>query len=130
MEISRNWRLKNQRYNLEGTTCRCGYKSFPPRKVCPKCKENPQSTARFIGTGEVYSYTTMYEAPEGFEEYVPYTVALIALDDGPMISAQLTDVEPEDVAIGLRVEMVIRKLKEQGETGLIVYGYKFRPVLG
>jgi uncharacterized OB-fold protein len=130
MEISRNWRLKNQRYNLEGTTCRCGHKSFPPRKVCPRCKENPQTPVRFDGVGEVYSYTTVHAAPEGFEEYVPYSVALIKLDEGVFVSAQLTDVDPEEVTIGMQVEMVTRKLREQGDTGLIIYGYKFRPVLG
>jgi uncharacterized OB-fold protein len=130
MEISRNWRLKRQRYNLEGTRCTCGYTSFPPRRVCPNCKKNPQNPVRFGGTGEVYSYTTVFEAPSGFEAYVPYSVALIKLDEGPLLSAQLTDVDPEDVTVGMRVEMVTRKLKEQGETGLIVYGYKFRPVLG
>jgi uncharacterized OB-fold protein len=130
MEIPRNWRLKNQRYRLEGTTCDCGYRSFPPRRICPKCKENPQKPLEFSGKGKIYSYTTIHEALAGFEEYVPYTVALIQLDEGPLISAQLTDVDPEDVEIGMSVEMVTRKLKEQGETGLIVYGYKFRPVLG
>lgn len=129
MEISRNWRLKNQRYRLEGTTCTCGQKSFPPRKICPKCRENPQHTVQFSGRGHVYSFTTVYEAPEGFEEYVPYNVALIQLEEGPLVSAQLTDVDPEEVSIGMKVEMVTRKLKEQGDTGLIVYGYKFRPVL-
>jgi uncharacterized OB-fold protein len=130
MEIPRNWRLKNQRYRLEGTTCDCGYRSFPPRRICPKCKENPQEALQFSGMGKIYSYTTIHEALAGFEEYIPYTVALIQLDEGPLVSAQLTDVDPEDVSIGMPVEMVTRKLKEQGETGLIVYGYKFRPVLG
>lgn len=129
MEISRNWRLKNQRYNLEGTICQCGHKNFPPRQVCPKCKENPQHPVNFAGTGKVYSYATVYEAPEGFEEYVPYTVGLIRLDDGPLLSAQLTDVDPDEVSIGMKVEMVTRKLKEKGENGLIIYGYKFRPLL-
>ncbi|MBU7013611.1 MAG: Zn-ribbon domain-containing OB-fold protein [Theionarchaea archaeon] len=130
MEISRNWRLRNQRYRLVGTECGCGHRSFPPRRICPTCRENPQNPVQFSGTGTVYSYSTLYEAPEGFEQFIPYTVALIDLDEGPMISAQLTDVDPEDVAIGMRVEMVTRKLKEQGESGLIVYGYKFRPIVG
>lgn len=129
MEISRNWRLKNQRYRLEGTTCNCGYKSFPPRRICPNCKENPQEPLEFSGNGVIYSYATVYEAPAGFQEYVPYTVALIQLDEGPLLSAQLTDVDPEDVAIGMRVEMVTRKLRERGKAGLIIYGYKFRPLL-
>ena len=46
-----------------------------------------------------------------------------------MVTAQLTDISDEDVEIGMPVEMVTRKLREEGEGGEIVYGYKFRPVL-
>ena len=82
------------------------------------------------GRGEVYSFSTMYNAPHGFEEQKPYTIALIKLDEGPMVTAQLTDVDSNDVRIGLRVEMVTRKLREEGDEGQIIYGYKFRPVMG
>jgi len=82
------------------------------------------------GRGEVYSFSTMYNAPHGFEEQKPYTIALIKLDEGPMVTAQLTDVDSADVRIGLRVEMVTRKLREEGAEGQIIYGYKFRPVMG
>jgi uncharacterized OB-fold protein len=38
MEIPRYWRLKDQRYRLEGSICPlCGWFSFPPRPVCPHC---------------------------------------------------------------------------------------------
>ncbi|MCB0044235.1 MAG: Zn-ribbon domain-containing OB-fold protein [Caldilineaceae bacterium] len=84
---------------------------------------------RLTGRGEVYSFTTMYSVPQGYEAQKPYTVALIKLDDGPVISAQLTDVEAEDIRIGQRVEMVTRKLREDGAEGQIVYGYKFRPIM-
>ena len=78
---------------------------------------------------EVYSYSTIYQAPEGFEEFIPYTVALVKLEEGPLVTAQLTDVEAEDVRVGMPVEMVTRKIREEGEDGLIVYGYKFRKPL-
>ena len=81
------------------------------------------------GRGEVYSFTTMYNVPKGFEEQKPYSVALIKLDDGPMVTAQLTDVASPEIHIGMRVEMVTRKLREEGDEGQIIYGYKFRPVL-
>lgn len=87
-------------------------------------------TENLSGRGEVYSFSTMYNAPQGYEDQKPYTIALVKLDDGPMVTAQLTDVAPEDVKIGLRVEMVTRKLREDGPEGQIVYGYKFRPILG
>lgn len=81
------------------------------------------------GLGEVYSFSTMYNAPKGFEEQKPYTVALVRMDDGPLITAQLTDVDHDQVSIGMRVEMVTRKIREDGSEGQIIYGYKFRPIL-
>ncbi len=56
-------------------------------------------------------------------------MALIKLHEGPLVAAQLTDVDAEDVHIGMAVEMVTRKIREEGENGLIVYGYKFRKLL-
>ena len=82
----------------------------------------------FAGTGEIYSYTTLTEPPDGFETQAPYILALVRLDEGPLVTAQLTDIEGP-VAIGDRVEMVTRKLTTEGPKGMIVYGYKFRPVL-
>jgi uncharacterized OB-fold protein len=82
----------------------------------------------FAGTGEVYSFTTLQDPPEGFEDQAPYTLALIKLDEGPLITAQLTDLDGL-VSIGDRVEMVTRKLTTEGPRGMIVYGYKFRKIL-
>jgi len=84
----------------------------------------------FSGQGQVYSYSTVYHSPRGFEEFTPYTVALVRLEEGPMVTAQLTDVDAHHVRIGMPVEMVTRKVQGGGEEGTIVYGYKFRPVVG
>ena len=49
MEIPRHWRLKAQRYRLEGFTCSsCGRRTFPPRLVCPYCYSqlSPATDAR------------------------------------------------------------------------------------
>ena len=132
MEVSRHWRLKKQRYALVGEVCpHCQGKIFPPRDICPDCGEEARTLFQFSGRGEVYSYTTIYEAPAGHEENAPYTVALVQLEEGPMVTAQLTDLEQGDraVEIGMPVEMVTRKLRSDGERGMLVYGYKFRPRL-
>jgi len=72
----------------------------------------------------------MRDAPAGYEQNAPYTVAIVALDEGPMVTAQLTDLGEEKVQIGMPVEMVTRKLREDVEKkGILVYGYKFRPVM-
>lgn len=131
MEIPRHWRLRKQRYGLVGEVCpHCDAKLFPPRDVCPECGQEAKTLHNFSGRGEVYSHTTVYDAPEGFEENVPYTVALVKLEEGPLVTAQMTDIGDQTVEIGTPVEMVTRKLRTDGdERGLLVYGYKFRPVL-
>jgi len=129
MEIARHWRLKQQRYSLVGEVCNhCENKIFPPRDICPHCGNEARQPFAFSGKGEVYSYTTIYEAPTGYDANAPYTVALVKLDEGPMVTAQLTDLEEAPVQIGMPVEMVTRKMRDDGdERGVIVYGYKFRP---
>jgi uncharacterized OB-fold protein len=129
MEIPRHWRLKQQRYSLVGEVCpHCDHKIFPPRDVCPNCGDEAKTLYTFSGRGEVYSFTTIYEAPSGFDANTPYTVALIKLEEGPMLTAQLTDLGDEPVEIGMPVEMVTRRMRNDGdERGMIVYGYKFRP---
>ncbi len=131
MEIPRHWRLKQQRYGLVGEVCpHCDAKIFPPRDVCPNCGGEAKTTFAFSGKGEVFSYTTIYEAPTGFDENAPYTVALVKLEEGPLVTAQLTDLGSQPVEIGMPVEMVTRRLRQDGdERGMLIYGYKFRPVL-
>ncbi len=130
-EIPRFWRNERQRYALIGEVCpNCNEKLFPPRDICPHCGGPAHKEFQFSGKGEVYSFTKMYDAPAGFQEQAPYTVALIKLEEGPMITAQLTDLGNTPVEIGMPVEMVTRKLRSDGdERGIIVYGYKFRPLL-
>ena len=77
----------------------------------------------------MYSYTTVYQAPTGFEGDAPYPVAMVRLEEGPLVTAQLTDVGDRPIEIGMPVEMVTRKLRSDGERGMLVYGYKFRPRL-
>ncbi len=131
MEIPRHWRLKRQRYALIGEVCdHCGAKLFPPRDICPACGVEAKTVHALTTTGEVYAYTVVRQAPQGFEAQAPYVVALVKLDDGPMVTAQLTDLGEQEPHIGMRVEMVTRKLRTDAEErGIVIYGYKFRPVL-
>ncbi len=116
MEIPRHWRLKKQRYALVGEVCpHCDAKIFPPRDVCPECHHEAKELFAFSGKGEIYSYTTIYEAPSGYDANAPYTVALVKLDEGPMVTAQLTDVEGGEVKIGMPVQVVPRLDEEREE---------------
>ena len=88
---------------------------------------NETNTYQFSGYGELYSYTLLQDPPSGYEWQSPYVIALIKLEEGPMVLAQLTDLDGEP-QIGDRVQMVTRKLTTDGATGMIVYGYKFRAI--
>ena len=81
------------------------------------------------GTGTIYSFSVVRQPLGGYEEQTPYILALVRLAEGPLITAQLTDCDPQDVVIDMPVEMVTRRLRDLGPDGLIVYGYKFRPRL-
>lgn len=115
------WRLKQNRYALVGTACGCGAKHMPPRHAC-ECGSTELKPFAFSGTGEIVSYTTIHVAPAGFEKSVPYNIALVKLDDGPVVSGIVVD---RNIAIGKRVKAVFRRLYADGEGGLINYGFKF-----
>ena len=130
MDIARHWRLRRQRYALEGEQCgHCRAYVFPPRDICPHCGEEAGPVHRMSGKGEVYSFTVIHDPPTGYHSQAPYAVALVKLAEGPLVTAQLTDVDAEEIKIGMPVEMVTRRLRTDGEEGLIQYGYKFRPHL-
>ncbi len=128
MDLPRYHRLTAPYYRLEGQRCKdCGAVQFPPRGACGACRSQALETYRFSGRGTVYSFAEVAQAPKGFSG--PYLVALVELAEGVRVTAQLTDVDPDEVEIGMPVEMVTRRLQEKGPHGYLVYGYKFRPVL-
>jgi uncharacterized protein len=124
------WRLIPQRYNLIGTECHhCKEKFFPPRKICPNCRRHGEiKQYKFKGLGEIYSYSIIHAAPDGFEFQKPYALGLIKLVEGPLITAQIVDCKQDEVEIGKKVEMVFRKIFAGGKEGTIRYGYKFKLV--
>ncbi len=127
MGVPRFWREIPYRYQLIGTRCsNCGNAYFPPRSICPNCRGSGKvSETKLSGLGEVVTYTVVRVAPEGFEREAPYVVAIIRLEEGPRITAQIVDCKLEDVQIGTEVRAVFRRIGEEGPSGAIYYGYKF-----
>lgn len=126
MHLPRFHRLRAPYYHLEGQVCRaCDTAQFPSRRSCGRCRSVDLESRRFSGRGTVFSFSVAAQAPEGFDP--PYLMALVRLEEGPMIAAQLTDLEPDEIEIGMDVEMVTRRIRELSPRGYLVYGYKFRP---
>jgi uncharacterized OB-fold protein len=127
MDLAKHWRRRAARYRLEGQRHReSGAVRFPPEPAGGSAAEawEPHTLS---GSGRVYSFAVVRQPPAGYDEQSPYILALVKLAEGPMITAQITDCDAEQVAIDMPVEMVTRRLRDLGQDGLIVYGYKFRP---
>lgn len=124
------WRRMPQLYRLEGVQCTtCSEYFFPARSICPECRrEGKLEPHQFKGTGTIYSYTIVHAPPQGFELHNPYIIAIVELDEGPKLTAQVVDCDKKDIKIGSKVEMVLRKIADGGDDGIIQYGYKFKPI--
>jgi len=131
MTIARYWRENASRYNMIGSRCgNCGKVHFPTRTVCPECRRKSMGkmeTVKLSGNGEVVTFSIVHDAPPQLEMQKPYVVAMIKLDEGPIIAGQVIDIAPSEAAIGMRVHAAFRKLGEEGPGGIIHYGYKFAP---
>lgn len=132
MTVARFWRENESRYNLIGTKCgNCGRLYFPPRSVCPVCHRKSLGKMehfRLEGKGEVLSFSIVHDAPSQFELQKPYVIAMIEMEEGIRLTGQIIDCDPADVTIGMKVQATIRKIGEEGPSGIIHYGYKFMPL--
>lgn len=131
MEVPRFWREIPSRYNLIGTRCdNCGKVFFPPRYLCPNCRRAGRpEPCQLKGRGKILSYAVIHVPPKGLEDQTPYVLATVELEEGPRLTTQITDCNPDEVKIGDEVEVVFRRINEDGDGGAIFYGYKFRPLL-
>lgn len=130
MELPRYHRLRSTFYRLEATRCAsCRQVHFPPRGRCLACGSDRVEAMQLSGRGRILSFTRVFQPARGFTDFAGGLTALIELEEGVRVTAQLTDAEAEEVAIGQEVEMVVRRLRGDEQRGMIVYGYKFRPVL-
>ena len=126
----RMWRHIQQRYNIVVSKCsKCGYVFFPARVVCPNCRRIWNlEPFQFSGKGKIHTFSIIRSASDDFKKMAPYAVAVIELEEGAKLTSQLVDCDVDDIEIGDPVEMVFRKISEDGPDGVISYGFKFRVV--
>ena len=136
------WRFNPEFYRLVGSRCAgCGKKHWPRRHVCPDCGSREMEDVQLSHTGTIEAIglqTGLYQT--GYDDVSPLVHAIIRLDDGPHVEAEVAGVDPEylrdlilnppgdmrfyDQLEGRRARMVIRRLRKQ-DNGNVSYGYKF-----
>lgn len=128
MITARVWRERRQRYLNEAARCtKCGRIHYPPRQVCDGCRGNSFETVRLAETGKVLSWTVIRSAPPAFAQDIPYTVAVLEMDDGARLMAQVADVSADEMRTGMPVRLEFRKIRQYGRAGIIAYGHKAVP---
>jgi len=73
------------------------------------------------------TYSVIRTASDQFADLTPYVLAIVELEEGARMTAQVVVENPEDVYIGMPVKSVFRRLGTDGESGVISYGTKFVP---
>ena len=124
------WRKFGERYDLDGNCCKtCGTCYFPARTVCPICRRKGKLEAQKMPKkGKIVSFTELFSGPAGFENEVPYFIAIVELENKAKLLTQIVDSDKEKVKIGAKVEKVFRKISDIDPEGPIAYGYKFKVV--
>jgi len=82
----------------------CGALRHPPGPMCPQCNETKPKHVVASGLGEVYSYVVHHHPPVPGHT-LPFVIALVELEEGVRLLAELVDVAPEDVQVGLPVRI-------------------------
>lgn len=113
---------------LIGCRCpQCGAHFFPRRVICLACGHRGLEEALLSPRGRIYTFTIARQTPPGSLIQAPYALAQVELPEKVIVQSVLSDCDLDSLRIGMEVEMVLEKVKEDDE-GNDVVAYKFRPV--
>jgi uncharacterized OB-fold protein len=87
---------------LRGTKCNeCGRVFFPPRADCSWCMSKNVDWVEIKGPGTLVSYTKVNYGPTGFEDDVPYILALVDFNGVKVFGRMSKSVEESNVNVGM-----------------------------
>jgi uncharacterized OB-fold protein len=90
-----------------------GHYWFPPAGICPRCWSADFTWTPVSGRGEVFTFTVYRRAyaPELVGQ-LPYAVGIVELAEGPRLITNIVDCAPEDILVGMPVEVVFDDLAD------------------
>jgi uncharacterized protein len=92
----------------------CGRFRYPPSPLCRHCMSARTSSVKAKGSGTVFSYVVYHQAfHKGFEEEIPYIVALIDLEEGVRLASRLKNCPIDAVSIGMKVSAIFERATEE-----------------
>jgi len=95
------------------TKCRkCGKVYYPPQGDCAPCLSSDMEWVELSKEAELETYTHALQRPAGFDQYEPYIIAIARTKDGVRVMGWLEGIKPEEVKVGMKLEMSTRKLPD------------------
>ena len=120
---------------LIGSRCTaCGIVTFPTQDSCPRCAATGMAEHLLARRGRLWAWTTQafpppsppYAGPTG-RDFVTFGVGFVELGDEVKVESRLTESDPEVLATGMQMELVLVPLRTDDD-GNEVVTFAFRPV--
>ncbi|HMB32246.1 MAG TPA: Zn-ribbon domain-containing OB-fold protein [Desulfohalobiaceae bacterium] len=94
-----------------GTKCRdCGMKFFPPRADCFKCLTSNMDWFEVSEAGKLISFSKLQYGPVGFENDLPYTIAVLDFGEYKVFGRVSDKVPEDDLQVGMDMKVAVNEL--------------------
>jgi uncharacterized OB-fold protein len=108
------WEAARQGQLLIAQCSACGKVHHYPRPFCPFCWSEDVVWEEASGRATLYTHSTVYvnDLPP-FKERLPYIAAVVDLDEGPRVMTNIVDCAPEDLQLGMALQVDFRELTDE-----------------
>jgi len=114
-EVNRPFWEATRRRELVLQRCRdCRQVWYPAATNCPKCLSTNFEWSAMSGCGTVWSFIVYHHCwHRGFEKDIPYNVAMVQLEEGPIVISNIVNVKNDSIEVGMPVKVVFEPATEQ-----------------
>jgi uncharacterized OB-fold protein len=122
------WREIPARYRLEASRCKdCGAMNYPAGQACTACRSANLEATALSRKGKVVTSTVVHVGPNDFAMETPYAVAIVETPEKVRLMVQVTGCDRSEVKPGTEVSLEFRRIRKEGLSGILCYGYKGVP---
>ena len=114
-ETAPYWEAAN-RGELQIQQCNvCSRHYFYPRTACPHCSSTDVTWVTVSGRGRLHTYLISHRPAPGFEDEAPYAIAVVELEEGPRMMANIVGVNntPDELDLDMPLEVRFERRGEQ-----------------
>jgi len=96
---------------ISGSKCKgCGKVYFPPQADCNICFGKDMEWVDVSGKGKLLTYSRLEYAPVGFENDLPYSIALLDFGDYKVFGRISSDIPEDEIKVGMSMKVVTNRL--------------------